>query len=386
MKLPIKLFLLICLLLPGYGCGSNAGKDNADNSGTAVNMWAIDMTVLKVKDSYYAVWSGWDDYYVESECPVQNLYIAPMTFHDEKPYVRLGQRILLSEPGLPWELKVKEHISLQEGPQILYHEDDIFIVYSTRGSWTVNYKLGQLRLNSLDSDPLDPASWTKGEKPVFCGVTKEDGLGYLVYGVGHASFTQSPDDSEYWINYHSKTATDGGWGDRKVFFQKFTFDSDGNPDFGVPANPEVPMKKPAGEVEREKANGVENPSEYFSNPTRVGADPWITKVNGKYYTCKSGGGGVLITESDYMTRFDEGKGYVRVWTMPAKESNAWNITSLWAPELHYVDGKWYIFYAAGQQGSSPFWSQRTGVLVSKTGPFGPYEENDDKPLFTGENI
>ena len=85
------------------------------------NCWAIDMTVLTVEGKYYAVWSGWDDYYVDAEAPMQWLYIAPMTFHKEKPYVRLGKRVLLSSPELPFEMKVDEHISLLEGPSALYH-------------------------------------------------------------------------------------------------------------------------------------------------------------------------------------------------------------------------------------------------------------------------
>ena len=72
------------------------------------NCWAIDMTVLTVEGKHYAVWSGWDDYYVDTEAPMQWLYIAPMTFHKEKPYVRLGKRVLLSSPELPFEMKVDE--------------------------------------------------------------------------------------------------------------------------------------------------------------------------------------------------------------------------------------------------------------------------------------
>ena len=47
-----------------------------------------------------------------------------------------------------------------------------------------------------DSDPLNPASWIKSG-PVFTGNDR-------IHGVGHASFTTSPDGNEYWIYYHSK--------------------------------------------------------------------------------------------------------------------------------------------------------------------------------------
>lgn len=116
------------------------------------------------------------------------------------------------------------------------HGDDLFIVYSTRGSWSRHYKLGQLRLRTPDSDPLDPASWIKSG-PVFTGNDH-------IHGVGHASFTTSPDGREHWIYYHSKKDTVHNWG-RDVRLQRFDFDAAGNPRFGQPAEP-GPYPMPSG--------------------------------------------------------------------------------------------------------------------------------------------
>ncbi len=44
---------------------------------------------------------------------------------------------------------------------------------------------------------------------------------------------------------------------------------------------------------------------------------------------------------------------VRVWKAP--EKGQWNSTCIWAPELHFWKGKWYIFYAGGYSGP-PFYS------------------------------
>ena len=128
------------------------------------------------------------------------------------------------------------HIALQEGPSALRHGDDLFIVYSTRGSWSRHYKLGQLRLRTPDSDPLNPASWIKSG-PIFTGNDR-------IHGVGHASFTTSPDGNEYWIYYHSKKDTVHNWG-RDVRLQRFDFDATGNPRFGEPAEP-GPYPMPSG--------------------------------------------------------------------------------------------------------------------------------------------
>ncbi|MBU5895311.1 hypothetical protein JVW19_25365, partial [Vibrio cholerae O1] len=70
---------------------------------------------------------------------------------------------------------------------ILKHEKDVFIVYSCGQSWLDTYKLSYLRLKDSDADLLDPESWIKSEKPAFEGTNQ-------VLGVGHASFTTSPDD------------------------------------------------------------------------------------------------------------------------------------------------------------------------------------------------
>lgn len=199
------------------------------------NCWAIDMTVLQHKGKNYAVWSGWETLHDHHDVD-QYLYIAELI----NPWT-LSKRILLSKPELEWEKG--DHILLQEGPQILQHKDDVFIIYSTRGSWSEYYKLGQLRLKSPDSDPLNPASWIKSEKPVFQGTS-------TVHGVGHASMTTSPDEKEYWIYYHSKLSLEGGWDNRHVFLQKFTFDESGNPVFGIPKGGGV-MTRPSGEIEIE---------------------------------------------------------------------------------------------------------------------------------------
>ena len=157
MKNILRFILAACLSL---AAASASAQEKTAYVQDKDNCWAIDMTVLTVEGKHYAVWSGWDKYYENAEAPMQWLYIAPMTFHKEKPYVRLGERALLSSPELPFEMKVDEHISLLEGPSALYHGDDIFILYSCRGSWTVNYKMGQLRLKK-GCDPMDPASWEK---------------------------------------------------------------------------------------------------------------------------------------------------------------------------------------------------------------------------------
>mgnify|MGYP003288057659 CR=1 FL=1 len=103
-------------------------------------------------------------------------------------------------------------------------------------------RLGLLGLTTPTADPLNPASWIKAG-PVFTGLPSAG-----VHGVGHASFTTSPDGTEHWIVYHSKTQTTSGWDDRVIRMQKFTWNADGTPNFGTPVRLGTTLDGPAGET------------------------------------------------------------------------------------------------------------------------------------------
>mgnify|MGYP002780144220 CR=1 FL=1 len=141
----------------------------------------------------------------------------------------------------PWtplheEVDVAE-LPLQEGPEFLQRGGQTFLVYSTNDSWLPTYQLGMLRLRP-GADPLDPASWTK-TGPVFAPANG-------VLGVGHHTFTTSPDGREDWLVYHAKTSASPGW-DRVIRMQRFAWRPDGAPDFGAPAPSGAPLAVPSGE-------------------------------------------------------------------------------------------------------------------------------------------
>lgn len=67
-----------------------------------------------------------------------------------------------------------------------------------------------------------------------------------------------------------------------------------------------------------------------------GADPWVYKhTDGYYYFTKTTGGNVTIWKSRNLTTVDAAPTTV-------VETGCCNI---WAPELHYIHGAWYIYYA-----------------------------------------
>ncbi|MEC3880118.1 sulfatase-like hydrolase/transferase [Parapedobacter sp. 10938] len=204
------------------------GTDPTDPAGT---IWAIDVSVAEIGGTLYAVWSGW-----ETNAPTdktsQHLYMAEMA----NPWTLKGERVKISSPDQPWEQGGP--LDLNEGPQFLQHNGQVFIIYSTRESWLPEYRLGQLRLTDPAASPLDPANWQK-RGPVFQATPQ-------VLGPGHASFTTSPDGTEWWIVYHAKKAAKPGWG-RDIRMQPFSWAPDGNPRFGRPIPAGTRIAVPSGE-------------------------------------------------------------------------------------------------------------------------------------------
>ncbi|MCC7377069.1 MAG: glycoside hydrolase family 43 protein [Verrucomicrobiales bacterium] len=194
----------------------------------STDRWAIDGTVLRLPDGrLYFIWSGWEG----TENVAQDLYIARM----ENPWTLAGERVRISRPEHDWEQHGKPWVN--EGPQVLWNGDQLFIVYSASGSWTDDYCFGQLRW--LGGDPMDPKAWRKSERPVFAR-TKQ------VFGPGHGSFVKSRDGKEDWLVYHAAKHSGAGW-NRMILMQKFGWNADGSPNFGEPLPPGVPMDGPSGE-------------------------------------------------------------------------------------------------------------------------------------------
>ncbi len=129
----------------------------------------------------------------------------------------------------------------------------------------------------------------------------------------------------------------------------------------VPGGGEAPVGPP-----------VEEEVPVFTNPIARAADPWITKVGDTYWYCRVQGRSIKISQSPYLSKLGELR---TIWTAPG------GVDKIWAPELHNIDGRWYVYYAAGT--SDTYLNQRTYVLRSKTeDPLGEWEEAG--MLYTGD--
>lgn len=86
----------------------------------------------------------------------------------------------------------------------------------------------------------------------------------------------------------------------------------------------------------------------FTNPLLgSGPDPWVIRHDGMYYYLHTTGHNLVIRKTKAMSDLAQAKP-VTVWTPPAKGPNARDI---WAPELHRLNKKWYLYYTAGSSDS-----------------------------------
>lgn len=113
----------------------------------------------------------------------------------------------------------------------------------------------------------------------------------------------------------------------------------------------------------------------FVNPIAEGADPHVVRDGDGYLWCQTHGDvGVSVRRSDRLTSL--GEKHV-VWHAPATGPFSQQV---WAPELHHLDGRWHIYFAASDGDNA---NHLAYVLVADTDdPLGAYMLHG--PLNTGD--
>ena len=83
--------------------------------------------------------------------------------------------------------------------------------------------------------------------------------------------------------------------------------------------------------------------ETFTNPLLPsGPDPWSVYVDGFYYYTNTLANRVDIWKTKDLSKLRTAQRKT-IWTAPANTPYARNV---WAPEIHRIDGKWYVYFAA----------------------------------------
>lgn len=89
--------------------------------------------------------------------------------------------------------------------------------------------------------------------------------------------------------------------------------------------------------------GQTSSSNTFENPLMAaGPDPWVVQDNNRYYFTRTTGRNLQIIASPTMSKLGDAIPKT-VWTPPDTGNFS---KELWAPELHKLDGKWYLYFAA----------------------------------------
>lgn len=104
----------------------------------------------------------------------------------------------------------------------------------------------------------------------------------------------------------------------------------------------------------------------FSNPVApIGHDPWVIQHEGVYYYCYSDQNKLWVNSSADLTQAVQFEGSA-VWT--PQEGTPYS-KQLWAPELFFLDGAWFLYVAASNGENE---NHRMYVLRSES-PDGPFE-------------
>jgi GH43 family beta-xylosidase len=195
-----------------------------DYKGRLINptndQYAIDGSVFQKPDgTWYFLWAA---------RPGHLINIARMA----NPWTLSGNGVVIPASGFGCA-------EVREGPVILKRGGKLFLIYSACDTGKPDYKLGML-IADESADVMNPASWRQYPRPVF---ERSDANG--VFGPGHNGFFRSPDGTEDWIVYHAKTSSAYTYRGRTTRVQKFSWNPDGTPNFGVPLPLDLELDEPA---------------------------------------------------------------------------------------------------------------------------------------------
>ncbi|KAK0625148.1 glycosyl hydrolase [Bombardia bombarda] len=105
----------------------------------------------------------------------------------------------------------------------------------------------------------------------------------------------------------------------------------------------------------------------FSNPLKAkdGSDPHIVVSGGYYYLMTTTWSNLQITRATTLGGLRTGQTKV-VWT----DSNSARCCNVWAPELHWINNSWWIYYTAGNEANLD--GQRSHVLKGGATPWDTF--------------
>ena len=216
-----------------YFTARNAGKehaiyalesDTADALGTftfrgqvPLSRPAIDPSLLVLGTAHYLM-------YVTVDGGENAIHMVRLS----DPMTPSGADSPISEPEFPWERGEgsTRNYPVNEGPTALFHDGRVFIVYSASDTASPRYCLGLLKFTG--GDPLVRSHWIKVAHPIF-SAAPENGI----FGPGRGTFAHTPAGTD-WLLYAAKSTDAPTATGRAIRAQRFTWNADGSPNFGMP--------------------------------------------------------------------------------------------------------------------------------------------------------
>jgi GH43 family beta-xylosidase len=108
----------------------------------------------------------------------------------------------------------------------------------------------------------------------------------------------------------------------------------------------------------------------FTNPLGPGADPYVVQWENSYLLVRSANGSVRLNQASQLQDIhasDSESISTVVWSPPGGTNYS---SQIWAPELHQLNGKWYIYVAASDGNNE---THRMHVLErDNPNPMGPF--------------
>lgn len=168
----------------------------------------IDGTYLKKDNKLYFVTSSYLD--AAYQCITISEMADPFTLKTDSQ----GNTVtsIISKPQYKWE---KHGWRVNEGPAVLYRENNIYIVYSASGFSSGHYCLGMLTLTG--NDILSPCSWAKSVTRVMYHQPLKN-----IFNAGHCSFVYK-DNGDVYMVYHATQTEDFNQSPRLTFIKKVKF-------------------------------------------------------------------------------------------------------------------------------------------------------------------
>ncbi len=168
----------------------------------------IDGTYLQKDGKLYYVCSAYLN--VAHQCIYMTEMENPYTLKTDEKGNHIS--VMLSEPEYRWE---KQGWSVNEGPAVLYNDDDIFLLYSASGFSSGGYCMGMLTFNG--GDITDSSNWTKSRSKVYGDKPLKS-----IYNAGHCSFLYR-DNGDVIMVYHATPTRDFNKSPRLTYIKPIDF-------------------------------------------------------------------------------------------------------------------------------------------------------------------